>query len=450
MRQFANMEPHIIKARIKMKRGVNFMRELDRVIGYEGIKQELYRIIDIVKNPAKYKKLGVSVPKGILLSGEPGIGKTLMAKCFIKETGLKTFVIRKDKPDGDFIDFIRDTFDKAAKAAPCIVLLDDIDKFANEDEYHPNGEEYVTVQACIDDVKDSEVIAIATCNDFDKLPESLVRAGRFDKCFFMNFPEINDAKKIIAFYLKNKKVGKDVDVEEIARFMEDHSCADLELVINEAGISAGYENKKCISQEDIKKAVINKIFGGRENVESNPESDRRLAVHEAGHAALSELLFPGQVAFISIATRNHGVRGLVKKNKPSHLRDSFENIEADIMISLAGKAATEIILNEIDMGSRADLRKANDDMRRLLDDVAALDFHAWCHGPQTSSNVFDHLDNAVGTELSRYYLKTKQMLGRNRSFLEAIIEKLLEKKTLSYKDIAPIREKFVAGGNKAA
>ena len=426
------------------------MRELDRVIGYESIKQELYRIIDIVRNPEKYKKLGVSVPKGILLSGDPGIGKTLMAKCFIKETGLKVFIIRKDKPDGDFVDYIRETFEKAAKEAPSIVFLDDLDKFANEDEYHPDAEEYVTVQACIDDVKDTEVIALATCNDYDKLPESLVRAGRFDKCFFMHFPKFDDAKKIIAFYPKDKKVGKDVDVEEIARFMEGHSCADLELVINEAGITAGYENKKFISQEDIKKAMINRIFGGCERGEENLESDRRLAVHEAGHAVLSELLFPGQVAFISIAARNHGVSGLVKTNMASHFHDDFENIEADTMIALAGKAATEIILNEVDMGSREDLRHANDNIRKLLDNIAAYDFHTWCHGRETSKRVYDHLDDAVGTELSRYYLKTKQLLGKNRAFLEAIIEKLLEKKTLSYKDIAPIREKFVSGGNKAA
>jgi cell division protease FtsH len=157
------------------------MRELDRVIGYEGIKQELYRIIDIIRDPAKYKSLGVSAPKGILLSGEPGIGKTLMAKSFIKEAGLKTFTIRKDRPDGAFVDLIRETFKEAEKAAPSIVLLDDLDKFANEDDYHRDAEEYVTVQACIDDVKESDVFVLGTCNNSRKLPDSLVRSGRFDK-----------------------------------------------------------------------------------------------------------------------------------------------------------------------------------------------------------------------------------------------------------------------------
>ena len=425
------------------------MRELDRVIGYEGIKKELYRIIDIIRDPEKYKKLGVSAPKGILLSGVPGIGKTLMAKSFVKETGLKVFVIRKDRPDGAFVDLIRETFKEAEKAAPSIVLLDDLDKFANEDDFHRDTEEYVTVQACIDDAKESDVFVLGTCNNIRKLPDSLVRSGRFDKTYFMDFPGIEDAKKIISFYLKDKKVAKDIDVEEIARFCEGHSCADLETVVNEAGIYAGFEGKKQISQDDIRKAVIRKIFHGTEVTDNNPASDRRLAVHEAGHAVLSELFFPGQVAFVYIESADGRTKGVVHRNSDAHRFEDFKNIEAEIMIDLAGKAATELILNETDMGVNRDLHDANDHMRRLLDDVAAYDFHAWCHGHETSQKVYDHLDNAVGTELSRYYLKTKQILGKNREFLEAIIEKLLEKKTISYKDIAPIREKFVDGGDQA-
>ena len=422
------------------------MRELDRVIGYEGIKNELYRIIDIIKNPAKYKELGVSVPKGILLSGKPGIGKTLMAKAFIKETGLKSYVVRKDKSDGEFIDYIRETFKKAASEAPAIVLLDDLDKFANEDRLHRDAEEYVTVQACIDGVKDMEVFVVATSNDYEKLPESLVRSGRFDRDFYMRFPGFEDAKKIIEFYLNDKKIGKDIDVEEIARFCDGHSCADLETVINEAGIYAGFENRKFIRQDDIKKAVIRKVFHGTESDETNPVSVRRVAVHEAGHAVLAEVLFPGQLAFVSIEAKSFGVRGLVRMSKDFHrLMEDFNNNEFDIMLDLAGKAATELILNEIDMGVHSDLFGAYSQMEKLLSDVAAYDFHSWYHGEETSHLVLDHLDTIKGAELSRYYFKTKQLLSKNRAFLEELIELLIEKKTLSYKDIAPIREKYVPG-----
>ena len=415
------------------------MRELDKVIGYESIKNELYRIIDIILNSEKYKALGVSVPKGILLSGVPGIGKSLMAKCFITETGLKSYVVRKDKPNGAFVDYIRETFDKAAEDAPSIILLDDMDKFANEDNQHRDAEEYVTVQACIDNVKDKDVFVIATCNDIRKLPVSLVRSGRFDKVFKMQFPENKDAEKIISYYLADKMVANDIDVEEIARFSERRSCADLESVINEAGTYAGFDNRSVISQKDIIRACLIKFHGVSEMLASDPDTARRFAVHEAGHVIAAELLNPGQVTFVSLINSS-STGGFVFRPSHRHESTKFENLEAEIMINLAGKAATELILNEIDMGSNGDLHNVYDITRMLLDNNASYDFLSWCHGLETSQHVFDHLDSVTGAEVSRYYIKTKQLLGENRVFLEAVIEALVEKQTLSYKDLAAIRE----------
>lgn len=317
------------------------MREMDNVIGYEGIKTELNRIIDIIKNPKKYDELGVSAPKGILLEGDPGIGKTLMAKSFIKDSGLKSFVIRKDRSNGQFVDHIREIFTKASEEAPSIILLDDLDKFANEDKTHLDAEEYVAVQACIDNVKEKNVFVIATSNDLRKMPLSLIRSGRFDKIFYMQFPGIEDAEKIIEFYLKDKKVGDDIDVEEIARIFDGHSCADLEAVVNEACIYAGYENRKTITQEDIKKAFVSKLFNGCVSEKNDPISDRRIAVHEAGHAVISELLNPGHVAFISIEARAHDFKGIVRTHEDDHYKEDFNNMDIDIMILLAGKAARE-------------------------------------------------------------------------------------------------------------
>ena len=419
------------------------MSEMDKVIGYEGIKNELYRIIDIIKNPAKYHELGVSAPKGILLEGEPGIGKTLMAKSFMKDSGLKSYVIRKDRPDGEFVDYIREIFNKAAEEAPSIILLDDLDKFANEDKTRVDAEEYVAVQACIDNVKGLDVFVVATSNNSSKLPCSLVRSGRFDKRYYMPLPKIEDAKKIIEFYLKEKKVGNDIDVEEIARILDGHSCADLETVINEAGIYAGFENRTRINQEDIKRAFISKIFNGYISADSNPISDRRIAVHEAGHAVISELYYPGQVSFISIEAKAFGMKGIVRMHEDEHFGEDFNNIEIDIMTLLAGKAATELILNEIDMGAVADLCCAGEKMSMLLDCSAVYDFYSQPNREVPSKNTTDHLDTVKGAELSRCYIKTKQLLGKNRAFLEALIEEILEKRTITFKDIAPIREKHI-------
>ena len=145
------------------------MKAIDKIIGYSGIKDELRQISDILKNSEAYKKLGVSAPRGLLLYGEPGVGKSLMSSAVIEESGRKTFTCRKDKPNGDFVKHIKDTFDKAAENAPSIVYLDDMDKFTNGDERHPDAEEYVTVQSCIDEVKGKDVFVLATVNNIHNL-----------------------------------------------------------------------------------------------------------------------------------------------------------------------------------------------------------------------------------------------------------------------------------------
>ena len=162
------------------------MSEFDKVIGYEDAKMELKRFCDVLRNPEKYTKLGVTMPSGILLCGEPGLGKTLMARCFIAESGCRVFTLRKEKPNGDFVNQIKETFEKAKTDSPSIVFLDDMDKFANEDDMHRDAEEYVTVQSCIDACKGHGIFTLATVNDKHCLPDSLLRAGRFDKVIELN------------------------------------------------------------------------------------------------------------------------------------------------------------------------------------------------------------------------------------------------------------------------
>ncbi len=417
------------------------MRPLDRVIGYNSIKKDLYRIIDILNDPERYAQVGVNIPKGILLEGVPGIGKSLMARAFMEECNRKEYVIRKDKSNGDFVDYIRETFEEATKNTPAIILLDDMDKFANEDYSHRNAEEYVTVQACIDSVKNEDVFVIATVNDEHSLPSSLVRSGRFDKTFHMCFPKGEDSKKIIEFYLEDKKCDDSVDTEELARFLAGSSCADLEMVINEAGIFAVYEGRTLISHEDLLKACLRKIYRISDDGDAaSEEKVRRCAIHEAGHALISEIRDPGTVTFASVSSKSEGeVGGFVSRKCPENSRKSFANKETEIMICLAGKAATEVVLGEIDLGANRDMHKAFDKVVELLDNNVAYDFNSWCHGDETSSHVYDHLDSVKAAEVSRYYILVKQMLINNRAFLDKIIEELTMKKLLSYKDIARIR-----------
>ena len=224
---------------------------LDKIIGYEGIKNELRKFADIMQNPDKYDALGARLPKGIMFHGDPGVGKSLMANCLIEASGRPGFICRKNKPNGEFINHIKETFDEAVKNAPSIVLLDDLDKFANEDYTRPNTEEYVTVQACMDEVKNKNVLVIATVNSKYLLPDSLLREGRFDEKIQVQNPQGEDAKKIIEYYLSQKKYVATLDIDEISKLLNGYSCAELESLINKAGVVAGYANKSQIEMDDI-------------------------------------------------------------------------------------------------------------------------------------------------------------------------------------------------------
>lgn len=418
------------------------MRALDKVIGYNHIKKELYRIIDILNNSDKYAEVGVKIPKGIMLAGNPGIGKSLMAQCVMEECNRTSYIIRKDKPDGVFVDYIRDTFVEAAKNAPSIILLDDLDKFANASRFRSDAEEYVTVQACIDSVKNENVFVIATVNEYDLLPDSLTRKGRFDFTFSMKFPKGEDAKKIIEFYLKDKKCDDNIDAEEIARYTRGYSCADLESIINQAGITAVFNDRKIIAQEDLRAACLQEVYGVTDEEEVPEDVVYKRVVHEAGHTVIAELCNPGCVSFASAARMNYDrVGGIVTRELPNGYMSRFEDIETEIKVKLAGKAAVEIVLGEIDTGSNQDLHGVFEKLNSILDAHTSYGFNTWDHGDETSERVHEHLDILMASEASRYYMLTKKMLIQNKAFLDAIIENLIEKKFLSYKDIAKIREK---------
>lgn len=169
------------------------MDAFEKIIGYEDVKHELYKVCEMMKNPEKYKKIGVRKPHGILLFGKPGNGKTMMANALIHESGRKAFVLRKDRPDEEFINHIREVFEEAKKTSPCIVFLDNLDKFSDQD----SAEEYATIQTCIDECQEYEVFVLATVNFLRDIPDSLLRVGRFDHIIQMFEPVKKDQGYLI-------------------------------------------------------------------------------------------------------------------------------------------------------------------------------------------------------------------------------------------------------------
>lgn len=419
------------------------MSEFDKIIGYADIKDELIRFCDVLKNFKDYKRLGVEIPRGILLYGEPGIGKTLLAKSFIEESEIKSFTIRKDKHSREFVNHIRYIFDEAKKEECAIVFLDDIDKFANEDEYHKDAEEYVVVQSCIDDCKGSNVFVLATANRIYFLPNSLMRAGRFDKVIQMTCPVGDDAKKIIKHFLSKKQVFGDIDIDDISSFLAGHSCAELEMVINEAGIYAVFDKRAKIEQRDIIKACMRLIFDASESVEYIDSNIlKKVAVHESGHAVISEILEPGSVNLVSICGYSNNSGGITSVRKPDDYNFSVVAKENEIIRSLGGKAATEMIYGIFDLGCDGDLHTAFDLVTTFVDDYGAYGFNAFERG-NSSQYLLESKDRKVAEQMDRYYRKSKQIIAENREFFDAMVQELLKEKTLTKKQIRGIRDSVV-------
>ena len=422
------------------------MKAFDKIIGYDTIKTELMQISDVLKNTEKYSRLGVTPPKGLFLYGEPGLGKTLMATTVIEASGRKYFTCRKDEPNGDFIRQIKETFEKAAAEAPSIVFLDDMDKFANVDSKHSDAEEYVTIQACIDEHKDKDVFVIATANDAGKLPDSLTRAGRFDHKIRVRAPEGKDAEAIIAYYMQSKGFAEGIDVGAIAGILHGSSCAVLETIINEAGVLAGYENADIITSDHLLKACLFRqrllpIDAFSDATDADPDDSHnqltRTACHEAGHIVVAEAVLPGSVKLAYV----HRSGGCVTSSRENCTND-LEYYTTDILISLGGRTAVEHMYGIIQEGDAADLESASDSLKEMIQDGCLRGFvlgvpdsraHFGCSEAQK-----ERLELAVAVEMDRYMQYAKRIIARNHDLLDALTRALLEKRILTSADIRSV------------
>ncbi len=415
------------------------MSTFDKVIGYKSIKREFLQLCDMIRNRAIYEKMGAHLPHGLLLYGDPGLGKTLLVKCFIEESGLNAITVRRDKGGDAFVDSITQAFAKAEAEAPCILFLDDMDKFANEDVTHSDAPEYVAVQTGIDAVKETDVFVIATANEIRKLPDSLRRSGRFDRKIGIRVPTTDDAEEIIAYYLKKKQVSDDINMKDLAKMMSYHSCAELEMLLNEAAIRAAFSRKDNIRMEDMVSVVLKQQYGAQEDISRIPrEIIEQVALHEAGHLVLSETLCRGSVGFASmLPSRESSCGGFIHCCKS--LSDSDEAI-----VALGGKAAVEMrYAGRIADGCGSDLKRAVNYIREAAANEGTLGF-SLLDVESFSSNAMSESLNArseaaVQSELERCYNKAKSILSKNETFLKKAAEALVEKKTLLYSEIQSIR-----------
>ena len=415
------------------------MRAMDKVIGYQNVKEELYRIVDVLKNPNKYQKLGVSEPKGLMLIGEPGIGKSLLAECFVEETERKSFIIRKTKADGDFVNFIKNTFDEVKKSAPSVILIDDLDRFENNDKEKVNGESYIAIQSLIDEIKYDKVYIIATVNNEDLLPASLCRDGRFDKKIYMRSPEGNDAINIVRHYLNKFSYVNEVDAEFVAKILDGRSCATLKNVINEAGIRAGYKGKDKIDMDDILSACLRVIFNAPECLSDyNYKYIRNIAYHEAGHAVVKEVLEPGTVNIVTVLKHDGDIGGITSSSQDENYYNDIDFMENKVLTLLGGKAATELKYGKVDTGCSSDMDRAYRIVERIIKDYCGFSFNAH-YNYIDPTWAYDNKEKEIAFKMQEYYNKAKRILVENNDLLERMADLLVEKKIITYLDIQALK-----------
>lgn len=417
------------------------MNAFENVIGYEKEKEELMQICDMAKNPQKYAALGVRLPRGILLHGVPGVGKTLMAGELIKEMDRKVYTIRKDRADDEFVKHISEVFAEAKQNAPSVVFLDDMDKFSESDSR--NAEEYVAVQSGIDEVKSADVFVVATANDIYDLPDSLRRAGRFDRIMCIEAPNRREAVEIVRHYLKGKKVSKNVTPELVARLMDGNSCAALESVLNEAGIYAGYENSLEIRRDHVIRAVLREIFEAEETVnEMSAVEKQEVAYHEAGHVAVAMLFNSGSVGLVSIRPSKSDARGVVQILQDEDYFGSYEKMRQRVLALLAGRAAVELKFGRVDVGATSDLVRATSIVQRFVSDYGVSGFKFLSFGARhvaMSGRKVDEYVDESNAMLARMYEEVKGIVRANWEFVECIAKGLIERETLIYEDLDNIR-----------
>ena len=405
----------------------------DLVCGYEDIKAELIRIHDVLRQRERFEKMGVNRPRGLLLYGDPGLGKTRMAECFIGEWIFPTFEISKEEQGREVIAEIRAAFAKAKDAGEqAIVFLDNLDDDADANVY-------AALKACMDAFREDDVFVLATAKDKDNIPDYLLRPGRFDKVIEVETPTFKDAIEILNFYLSLKECASDVDAEEIAGIMRGHSCADLEMVVNEAAIYAVADYRNVIMQKDLIRACMCLAFASPEKADAGKERDLlEVAVHEAGHVVAGEVLEAGCIAITSVRSHTGGYSGITCVSYDENNGRHMKRQERNVIRSLAGKAASEIVLGMVDVGCADDLTAAFRRVERLVDNFCAYGFDAY-EDAHSSETLKAKKEQRIAEKMAEYYQAAKNLLIENRSFLDKVTEELMRKKTLRQADIKEIR-----------
>ena len=440
------------------------------VAGLKEEKEELEEIVDFLRAPKKYTRLGARIPKGVLLVGPPGTGKTLLAKAIAGEAGVPFFSIS----GSDFVEMfvgvgasrVRDLFEEAKKNAPCIVFIDEIDAVARRRGTGMGGghdEREQTLNQMLVEMDgfgvNEGIIVMAATNRVDILDPAIMRPGRFDRKVHVGRPDVGGREEILSVHAKNKPLGDDVDLKQIAQTTAGFTGADLENLLNEAAIIAAKEDRAYITQTDIKKAFVKVGIGAEKKSRMISEKEKRItAFHESGHAILFHLLPDvGPVYSVSIIPTGAGAAGYTM---PLPERDDMFNTKGkmlqDIIVSLGGRVAEELVFDDITTGASQDIKQATRMAKDMVtkygmseniglicydnDDDEVFIGRDLAHTRGYGEGVATTIDLEVKRIIDECYEKAKQMIAEHRDVLDACANLLLEKEKISQQEFEALFE----------
>ncbi|MFH1631853.1 MAG: ATP-dependent zinc metalloprotease FtsH [bacterium] len=444
------------------------------VAGAAEAKEELYEVVDFLKSPKKYSELGAKIPKGVLLMGSPGTGKTLMARAIAGEANVPFFHISGSEFVEMFVGVgasrVRDLFAKAKKTAPCIVFIDEIDAVGRQRGAGLGGghdEREQTLNQILVEMDGFEpnigVIVIAATNRPDVLDPALLRPGRFDRRVVIDLPGLKDREAILDVHKQGKPFAKDADLKRVAERTIGFSGADLENILNEAAILAARHNQKEINQNELLESIEKVMLGPERKSHILTVEERKVtAYHEAGHAVVGHLLpYTDEVHKVSIISRGHAAgytMSLPSEDKKMHFRNEFLD---EMAMILGGVVAEREIFGDISTGASNDLTKATKMARDIVTRYGMSDKM----GPRTygdredmiflgreihesrdySDKTAEQIDEEILSLLNNAKIRAKEIVNTHRDKIEIVVKALLEKETIEKEEF----ERIIGPANKA-
>ena len=457
------------KSRARLSTGGDIT--LKDVAGLEEEKEDLEEIVDFLKDPGKYTKVGARIPKGVLLEGAPGTGKTLLAKAIAGEAKVPFFSIS----GSDFVEMfvgvgasrVRDLFADAKKNSPCIVFIDEIDAVARRRGTGMGGghdEREQTLNQLLVEMDgfgtNEGIIVMAATNRVDILDPAILRPGRFDRKITVSPPDVKGREEILNVHAKNKPLSDNVDLKQIAQTTAGFTGADLENLLNESAIHAAKENRAFIVQDDIKKSFIKVGIGAEKRSRIISDKEKKItAYHEAGHAILFHVLPDvGPVYTVSIIPTGLGAAGYTM---PLPERDEMFNTKGrmlqDIMVSLGVRIAEEIIFDDITTGASSDIKKATKEARSMVtrygfsENIGVINYDEednevfigrdLAHTRSHSETVAGEIDVEVKRIIDECYAKAKDIIMQHEDVLHSCAKLLLEKEKINRQEFEALFDK---------